>query len=81
MPKSQGKNLSYVSYAECMRSAKDQGVDASPCKKLLKTGPDPAMPGTQKPSASVKEEKSVTEKDTGAAYTRQFKRKGNTYAP
>ena len=39
------------------------------------------MAKTQKPSASVKEEKSVTEKDTGAAYTRQFKRKGNTYAP
>ena len=43
--------------------------------------PNKGMPDTSKPSSSVKEEKSVTEKDTGAAYTRQFKRKGNTYAP
>ena len=34
---------------------------------------------TQKPSSSVKEEKSVTGKDTSAAYSRQFKRKGGRY--
>ena len=34
---------------------------------------------TQEPSSSVKEEKSVTGKDTSAAYSRQFKRKGGKY--
>ena len=37
------------------------------------------MPGTLKPSSTVKEEKSVTGKDTSASYSRQFKRKGGKY--
>ena len=48
MPKSQGKSLSYASYEACIRSAREKGVDESPCYDLKKPGKESAPPKAQK---------------------------------